>query len=57
MSAPDMSHPDLFTEYTPLNPSASQAETLLDGKTSRTAAPGAGMVDLVFKDPLEGFTW
>lgn len=57
MPAPDMSHPNLFLEYTPQDPRASKAETLLAAKAPQTAAPSAGLVDIVFKDPLEGFTW
>ncbi|MBG0741105.1 hypothetical protein IV500_17175 [Paeniglutamicibacter antarcticus] len=57
MSAPDISHPDLFLEYTPVDSRASKAETLLAANTDRTATHAAGAVDMVFKDPLEGFTW
>ena len=57
MSAPDISHPDLFLEYTPVDPRASQAETLLAAKTDQSETPAPGPVDIVFKDPLEGFTW
>lgn len=57
MSAPDMSYPDLFLDYTVMNSPASMAETKLLDEIPTTPPPGAGVVDMVFRDPLDGSTW
>ena len=57
MPAPDLSHPALFLDYAPLDTQSSVAESKIASEIPRTPAPSAGMVDIIFKDPLKGSTW
>lgn len=57
MSAPDMSYPDLFLDCTAMNSPASMAETKLLDEIPRTPALSTGLVDMVFRDPLDGSAW